>query len=729
MVPPNSLDAAQILHQTAYGAWYVPDAEAVLGYQLVLHQQCLNRNSSTAQASTRRIAREEQMRGTEFFEKIASAPALSGMHPQVGAFFRNYLGGEKAICFRGQWVLNTHFPPFPGRAFDGLAAQLLNASGPQRLYSVTLAVTNRCMFNCWHCYNADRSQRDVPLEVLREVAARLQDDGAIMIDLTGGEPLLRQDLEQICASFDARSCVIVGTTGWGLTAGRARSLRDAGVFGVGISLDSADEREHDRRRGRDGAFRAAAQALTVAAEAGLYPYVVTVAVREFLEPRPFYAFMQLARDLGALEVHLLEPCPTGRIAGRIDLVLTQAERRKIVEYQRAVAQRDDLPILSTFTYLEGPDAFGCGAGLTHIYIDGSGELCPCNLVPLSFGNIEREPIQVPLQRMRQYFRQPRATCAGRTLTPRIRADTLPTAPDLSCSLCKKHLPEEHALPEFFRIRAAARASAVGASELKQSYDRVAGEYDDFWTVEAGVPVRELIRRLAWHGTGRVFEAGCGSGFATALLAGKLTEGGTMTAVDISERMLLLARRRVEAQALRGVEFICGDALQALQSARDVDLVFSSWVLGYIPVDAFLAAAHQALKSAGRLAFIVHKENSPRREFELFARLVARDPSVLLKQVSFGFPRDAGHIRKQLLSAGLEPAELWEGSCLFRYPTAEQVLEHLLKSGAGTVFHEAVDPAKRDELTREFVCLLNGQRDSEDGFVVRHDYVSCIAGKC
>ena len=667
------------------------------------------------------------MRGADFFEKMASAPPMSELHPKIGAFFRNYLGGEKAVCFRGKWVLNTHFPPFPSSAFNGLAAQLLDTSGRQALYSVTLAVTNRCTFKCWHCYNAGRNQRDVPLKALQELASKLQDQGAIMIDLTGGEPLLRPDLEKICASFDDRSCVIVGTTGWGLTADRAQSLRDSGVFGVGISLDSADEREHDRRRGRDGAFRAATQALAVAAEAGLYPYVVAVAVREFLEPDRFYPFMQLTRDLGALEVHLLEPCPTGRIAGRTDLVLTEAERRQIIAYQRAVAERDDLPILSTFTYLEGPDAFGCGAGLTHIYIDGSGELCPCNLVPLSFGNLTRAPLEALLPRMRQYFRQPRTACVGRTLTPHIQTDALPTAPDLSCALCEQHLPKEHDVPEFFRIRATV-GGAVGAAELARAYDNVHEDYDDFWTVEAGAPVRELIQRLPWQGTEKVFEAGCGSGFATVLLAGKLTRGGALTAVDISEGMQLLARRRVEARALRNVEFVCGDALAALRSARDVDLIFSSWVLGYIPVGPFLAAAKQALKPEGRLAFIVHKENSPRREFELFARLVARDPTVLLKQVSFDFPRDAGHIREELRTAGLEPLEAWEGFCAFRYPTAEQVLDHLLKSGAGTVFYEAVDPSARGELTQEFLGLLREQRDSEDGFVVRHDYVACMARK-
>jgi trans-aconitate 2-methyltransferase len=313
------------------------------------------------------------------------------------------------------------------------------------------------------------------------------------------------------------------------------------------------------------------------------------------------------------------------------------------------------------------------------------------------------------------------------LAPYVPSDALPTVPAVSCAVCERHLAKEHELPEFFRVRTRAGQPA-GVAELAHAYNDVHEDYDDFWTVEAGAPVRELIQRLAWHGTERVFEAGCGSGFATVLLAEKLSQGGTVMAVDISEGMQLVARRRVEARPLRNVEFICGDALAALRSIRDLDVIFSSWVLGYIPVGQFLAAANQALRPAGQLAFIVHKENSPRRELGLFARLVARDPLVLLKKVSFDFPRDAAHVGEELRTAGLELVEVWEGSCTFRYPTAEQVLEHLLKSGAGTVFYDAVDRSRRDELTREFLNLLREQRDSEDGFVVSHDYVACMARK-
>ena len=102
------------------------------------------------------------MRGDEFFQSIAKRPPFTKLHPRVGGFLKEYFAKEKVVAFGDRFVVNTHFPPFPSPAFDRMAeqfAQLGNAA-TRRLYSVTLAVTNRCPFNCWHCYNAGRSQHD-----------------------------------------------------------------------------------------------------------------------------------------------------------------------------------------------------------------------------------------------------------------------------------------------------------------------------------------------------------------------------------------------------------------------------------------------------------------------------------------------------------------------------------------------------------------------------------------
>jgi MoaA/NifB/PqqE/SkfB family radical SAM enzyme/SAM-dependent methyltransferase len=664
------------------------------------------------------------MRGDEFFQDIASRPPLTKLHPRVASFLKSYLAGEKVIPFGGMQVINTQFPPYPSRAFESLLGHFLKDEA-KRLYSVTLAVTNRCRFRCWHCYNAGRSQEDLPLDVFRTLAAELQDRGAVVVTLTGGEPLLRKDLDRICRCFDDRSCLVVGTTGEGLTVQRARKLRECGVFAVGISLDSADPAEHNEKRGRKDAFEIALHALESASAAGLYPYVVSVATREFLERRRFFDFLRRARDAGALEVHLLEPCPTGRIAGRGDVVLKPSERRRIVEYQHEVARRDDLPVLSTFAYLEGKDAFGCGAGLTHIYIDGSGEICPCNMVPLSFGNVAREPLGDLLDRMGRHFARPRPSCVGRILTKFTDGGPLPVSPEESDAICKTHLPARHPLPLFYRTRQQC-GSAAGNPELAEAYDRIHGDYEDYWLSRAGKPVRELVGKMNLKGSETVFEAGCGSGFGTALLARKLNRGGRVIAADISSGMLDVARRRLAGLKLNNAEFMQRDAVDALSGLRGLDAVFTSWVLGYIPLQPFFAAAAQALSPGGRLALIVHRENSPEEEFGIFSSLVARNPLVMTRRVAFDFPRDGAHLESLVDEAGLMVVNVWEGSAVFRYGTAGEVLDHLLKSGAGTVFYDAIDQSARDGLTREFLELLQERKGERKTFQVRHDYVACIA---
>jgi MoaA/NifB/PqqE/SkfB family radical SAM enzyme/SAM-dependent methyltransferase len=698
------------------------------------------------------------MKGSEFFIEAAKRPPFSKLHPNVAAFFKDYLAHEKVIRFGDRSVLNTHFPPYPSAAFDNLAAQFgrVGDAVERRLYSVTLAVTNRCHYRCWHCYNAGRREDDVPLDAMQQLARDLQDMGAVMVTLTGGEPMLRGDLDAIAGAFDARSCVTVGTTGDGLTRPRAEALARAGVFAVGISLDSTDEDEHDWMRGVRGAWTTALEALRIAGESGLYPYVVAVATRDFLRRDRFLSFMRFAGRAGAREVHLLEPSASGRLAGRTDVLLTSDDRQHLNEYQKVVADDETLPILSAYAYIEAPGAFGCGAGLTHLYIDGSGEICPCQLVPISFGNIRTEPVRAILDRMAEHFRQPRAGCAGRILAKHIPKGDLPTPPSISEALCKEHLPKEHAIPRFFEVRSNARGE-VGREELRDAYDRVHGDYDEFWLSEAARPIEDLIAKLPVESARRLFEAGCGTGYGTALVAKRMSPEASLLAVDLSEGMIREAKKRLGSGTAFGdsfvvppsggedppkggttnectpnecnaVRFEVGDALAALETEGPFDLIYTSWVLGYIKLKPFFTAAGQALAPGGMLGFVVHRENSPREPLEIFAELVAEDPTVLQKSVAFDFPTGADHVRREMAEAGLEIVDLCEGEIAFRYGTAEAVLEHLLKSGAGTAFHDAVDPARREALEGRFIGILADRRGGKSGFEVIHEYVACIAKK-
>ena len=669
------------------------------------------------------------MKGDVFFRRYASQPPFSRMHPAIASFFMDYLSNEKVVSFGDKFILNTQFPPYPSRAFDNLAEHFnaIGDTGNRQLYSVTLAVTNRCRYNCWHCYNAGRSQADMPLAVMKKLIRDIQSLGAVMITVSGGEPLLRNDLEEIAASFDDSSCLILNTTGDGLTHARARALRESGIFGVGISLDSIDAEEHDRMRGKPGAFLTALKGLSIAADNGLYPYVIAVASHEFLQPENFREFMKFASENGAREVHILEPIAAGKLSGKTDVLLDATDRQAILDYQKAISRDETLPILSTFLYLESPAAFGCGAGLTHLYIDGSGEVCPCNLVPLSFGNIQSQPLEEILNKMGTCFTKPRTACVGRVLAKHFPLEGLLASPEISEKICAGQLSQTHPLPRFFEIRAQAQEK-VGEHELRTAYNQIHDSYDEFWLKEAAAPIEELIGRLPLQNGDTVIEAGCGTGYATVRLARKISPQSIVTAVDISEGMLTEARRRAQQENMNNIKFICGDALQILKIAAPFDVVFSSWVLGYIPLKPFFTAAGAALSQGGHLGVVVHKENSPQEPLEIFGELIAEAPSALLKAVSFDFPRDMEHLKNETKQAGLNLLQIWEGNITFRYHSPEEVLEHLLKSGAGTAFYDALDPRRSKSLEARFLEILASRHQGQSHFDVVHDYISCIAMK-
>src|SRR5690606_3534630 len=128
-------------------------------------------------------------------------------------------------------------------------------------------LTQRCNLACAHCYIAagswHSSRTELPTDTCRRIIDEiLEVNPAPMLILSGGEPLLRDDLEAIAAHASAGGAtVVVGTNGTRLTAERIGSLKAAGVRGVAISVDSLDPTYHDRFRHGGGALRDALAAV------------------------------------------------------------------------------------------------------------------------------------------------------------------------------------------------------------------------------------------------------------------------------------------------------------------------------------------------------------------------------------------------------------------------------------------------------------------------------------
>ncbi len=125
---------------------------------------------------------------------------------------------------------------------------------------VVFNATRRCNLKCIHCYS-DSENRTYAGELTADEVKTLVDDlasfGAPVILFSGGEPLIRPDIEELIAYAAKRGLrAVISTNGTLITEDRAALLADLGLSYVGVSLDGL-EATHDSFRKVDGAFKKA----------------------------------------------------------------------------------------------------------------------------------------------------------------------------------------------------------------------------------------------------------------------------------------------------------------------------------------------------------------------------------------------------------------------------------------------------------------------------------------
>lgn len=177
-------------------------------------------------------------------------------------------------------------------------------------------LTRRCNLACAHCYiaaggwhtDADELPTEECLRILDQVLA--VNPGVLLI-LSGGEPLVRSDLEQIAAhATGAGATVVVGTNGTSLTRRRIESLQRSGVTGVAVSVDSLDPTYHDRFRHGPGALADTLAAVDRLREAELDFVVQTSLTRG--NRRDLSDIAAWAADRGAVSFNVYFLVETGR---------------------------------------------------------------------------------------------------------------------------------------------------------------------------------------------------------------------------------------------------------------------------------------------------------------------------------------------------------------------------------------------------------------------------------
>jgi len=268
-------------------------------------------------------------------------------------------------------------------------------------------ITDRCNLNCIHCYNKSGPGRTTVGELTTDEAMAVIDDlagmGVPLILLTGGEPLMREDIWELARHARTRGLkMALSTNGTLITPDIAVRIRECGIDYAGISLDGARAETHDHFRNLHGAFEKTLAAFAACKEAGLRCGVRVTLTKE--NCRELEALVDLALSLGASRFCLYWLVPTGRgidSYNRLQLDPDEVDKALSCLYRKAKetdpasmefltvdAPQDCIHLLASMEKDGSEDCAdarellaslkgGCSAGTRVANIDARGNVYPC----------------------------------------------------------------------------------------------------------------------------------------------------------------------------------------------------------------------------------------------------------------------------------------------------------------------------------------------------------------
>lgn len=278
-------------------------------------------------------------------------------------------------------------------------------------------ITRACALACRHCRASAEDWRD-PRELSLDQGRKLLDDvksmGTPLMILTGGDPLQRDDLEDLIRhgkSIGLRMGAIPAATPR-LTRERVFSMKAAGLEQMAVSIDASTAEKHDAFRRVEGTYAKCMEAAAWAHEAGLPLQVNTVLGSWNYDD--FDEMVKLVERLGIVFWEVFFLIPTGRGAelqgctpeqvdvlfGKLyDLSLRAPFIVKLTEAQhfRCYAAK---------RRREGVDAGAPGGGRPRLmlggqpvnagrgfcFVDHIGQVCPSGFLPIVCGNVKEKPV-------------------------------------------------------------------------------------------------------------------------------------------------------------------------------------------------------------------------------------------------------------------------------------------------------------------------------------------------
>jgi pyrroloquinoline quinone biosynthesis protein E len=275
---------------------------------------------------------------------------------------------------------------------------------PDNVPTTLLAeLTHRCPLHCPYCSNPlelIRAEAELSTDDWKRVFSQARELGVLQLGLSGGEPLLRKDLEELAAHARQQGLYsTLVTSGLGLTRSRAERLKDAGLEHIQISIQDSDPEIAERIAGVRSVKHKQAAAVLVR-ELG-FAFTINVVLHRANLDR-IGEIIDMAAELGADRIELANTQYYGwGLQNRAALMPTreQVERSREIAEQAIQRYRGRMQITYVLPdYFEAyPKACYGGWGKVYLVVAPNGMVLPCHgatqITTLNFDNVRAHSLE------------------------------------------------------------------------------------------------------------------------------------------------------------------------------------------------------------------------------------------------------------------------------------------------------------------------------------------------
>ncbi len=322
---------------------------------------------------------------------IPKGPLASLARPVINRINKIFANEKPISSGPERFIFSTWIPPAPSLAFDRMLSAQVGAmtrrSVPDQF---SIAIMRACPNDCIHCSAPSRQGEILDSAIIKRAIGEALGLGSYLVTFDGGETMLRKDLPDLVSFVDKRAIATAFSSGYHLSPEVAVQLKQAGLYAVRISIDSPFEEQHDRVRGRRGAFQDALSGMRAALDAGLLVDLFMVTSPHNIDQLD--EAHALATEIGVHELSLYEIVAVGRWSSHEDEVLSAEDVKRLEQFHKKM-NRVEGPRVTALPYLQSPEMFGCFAGRRWIHVDAGGNALPCAYMPLNFGNIKDKSLQ------------------------------------------------------------------------------------------------------------------------------------------------------------------------------------------------------------------------------------------------------------------------------------------------------------------------------------------------